>query len=206
MHVPVIEDPDQYSTDFTKCLKFLRDWQSQRVESHTDGDDGSRTLDVLILGGLGGRVDQAFSQIHHLSAFDAKWGRSAHAENDKLSLNLYLVSEESITFILHPGRNIIHTPGTNRPDASSSKTSKDEEKDSERAYYLEENVGIIPFLGPTKITTHGFEWDVTHWPTQIGKQISTSNHIRADVVEVDCEESVLFTLELATRLKLWERH
>lgn len=234
LRVPVIQDPDQYSTDFTKCLKHLRDWYyhgglNGDDSASIDIKDGSgdkynnRTLEILILGGLGGRVDQAFSQIHHLTTFSMKWSgihtsttiesesapktdandnNNGNGNNTDLKLNLYLISEESITFILHPGKNIIHTPGTNRP-LEEEERKKNKNNNNNQEYFLEENVGIIPYLGPTRITTHGFEWDVTHWPTQIGGQISTSNHIRADVVEVDCEASVLFTLELATRFKFW---
>jgi thiamine pyrophosphokinase len=111
--------------------------------------------------------------------------------------NLYLISEESITFILHPGVNKIHTPGTNRPDVVSSS----EEGAGEDMYLLEENVGIIPLSGPARITTRGFQWDVDNWKTEIGGQISTSNHIRSEVVVVESAMSVLFTLELAGRFK-----
>lgn len=162
------------------------------------------------MGGLGGRVDQAFSQIHHLAAMrnkrfyrkekkekedvhtsliesynDKKQDESSSSSSQYLTMNLYLISEESITFILSPGNNIIYTPG--RGDTHPS--------------YLSENVGIIPILGPTNITIHGFEWDVVNWSTEIGGQVSTSNHIRADVVSVKAPDSVLFTLELASRLK-----
>lgn len=104
--------------------------------------------------------------------------------------DLYLISEESITFILAAGENTIRTPGVNRPGC-----------DGDGGYLLEENVGIIPFLGPSSITTNGFQWDVTDWPTEIGGQLSTSNHIRADVVSVEAKGPILFTLELAMRFK-----
>ena len=110
---------------------------------------------------------------------------------------LYLISEESITFILKRGRNIIHVPGTRQPGSNPAQ---------EEGLYLQENIGIIPITGPTKITTRGFEWDVTDWPTEIGGQLSTSNHIRAETVELECNEAaVLFTVELVERLKLSRR-
>lgn len=179
------------------------------------GDDKKgkkKELYILILGGLGGRVDQAFSQIHHL--YTATRTETGSGSGSGVDLNLYLVSEESITFVLHPGKNTIYTPGTNRPFTPSleetspsitTTTITTPKQKEEGEYYLEENVGIIPLFGPTRITTHGFEWDVTDWPTEIGGQISTSNHIRADVVEVECRVPVLFTLELARRFKLGGR-
>ncbi|KAL4947270.1 thiamine pyrophosphokinase [Aspergillus filifer] len=186
--VEIIQDEDQYSTDFTKSLRFI---QKSR------GDE----LSILVLGGLGGRVDQAFSQIHHLYMVseERKKSRSQNQtqeEGDKGKGNLYLISEESITFILHPGKNIIRTPRTNRPLPSDQTQPSDSP-----SHLLEENIGIVPLSGPASITTTGFQWDVSDWETQIGGQISTSNHIRADVVTVKSKVPVLFTVELAGRLK-----
>lgn len=152
-----------------------------------DDDDDVNRLDILILGGLGGRVDQAFSQIHHLYQMTREYSSAQSAGN------LYLVSEESLTFILQPGRNVIHTPGVGRGQPQHNESTGED--------LLEENVGIIPLSGPARITTKGFEWDVEDWHTEIGGQISTSNHIRDDLVEVQTDVPVLFTVELAGRFK-----
>lgn len=39
--------------------------------------------------------------------------------------------------------------------------------------------------------------DVTDWLTEFGGQMSTSNHIKNDIIEVETSEQVLFTVELA---------
>ncbi|ODM20076.1 hypothetical protein SI65_05062 [Aspergillus cristatus] len=199
--VTIIQDPDQYSTDFTKSLKYLCAHSAQitsgRSKSKTGGNENGR-LEILILGGLGGRVDQAFSQIHHLYLMTKGYS------SDDAAGNLYLVSEESLTFVLQPGRNVIHTPKTNRPlpGSTQSTDSGSYGADGEgEKHLLEENVGIIPISGPARITTKGFQWDVEDWATEIGGQLSTSNHIRADVVEVTAEVPILFTMELAKRFK-----
>jgi len=236
--VAIVEDPDQYSTDFTKCLQYLNaniaeiiaSPRQQKAKSATKKVNAAGnstpsqitrnpTLEIVILGGLGGRVDQAFSQIHHLYMMtqnqrELREANQANAENHSKPAaggNLYLVSEESITFILQQGKNIIRTPATKRadvkseplesqPDASEAlrKRKRDEQ---EPEYFFEENIGIIPISAPALITTRGFEWDVQDWHTEIGGQISTSNHIRADTVEVETSVPVLFTVELAERLK-----
>ena len=161
--VKVLKDPDQYSTDFTKCLKWIREYWR-------DASDGDDTLDVVVLGGLGGRVDQGFSQVHHLYM----------AVNDPSMLRgrIYLLSEQSLSFVLEDGLNVINLePG-----------------------YFNENIGVIPILGKTSITTKGLEWDVEDWPTQFGGQVSTSNHIRSDKIEIFFDKNrPLCTIELATR-------
>lgn len=235
--VTVLQDPDQYSTDFTKCLTYLnahaaeiiasprqrkdnpekQDSKSLERNLATTSQPNQSLLEIVILGGLGGRVDQAFSQVHHLYMMTQKQ-RTMREDISKLSRpeekratggSLYLVSEESITFIIQKGKNTIHTPATNRADIARLSVSEDTSPsakkrkldDPEQEYFFEENIGIIPLTAPATITTHGFEWDVENWHTEIGGQLSTSNHIRADKVEVETSADVLFTLELAQRLK-----
>jgi len=161
--VPIERDPDQYSTDFTKCLQWIRRYSVQHL--HDAG------LDVVVLGGLGGRVDQGFSQIHHLYM--------AMNNVSLLKGRIYLLSEQSLSFVLVNDHNIIHVePG-----------------------YFEENVGIIPVLGRAYISTKGLEWDVDQWPTEFGGQMSTSNHIRSETIEIQFHgPQPLFTMELARRL------
>lgn len=169
----IIQDPDQYSTDLSKCLKYINDlakkWSAQ------DGNDGnapgpfqSMRPDIAIFGSLSGRADQAFSQLHQLYA----------ANNGKFTMlgDLYLVTRESIMFVLEKGHNSIVTPV--------------------RAQCLTKNVGIIPLGRPSRISTHGLEYDVTDWPTEMGSQVSTSNYIRNPVVDVETTEKVLFTVQL----------
>jgi thiamine pyrophosphokinase len=59
-------------------------------------------------------------------------------------------------------------------------------------------VGLIPLKEPSHITTKGLEWDVTDWKTQIGGNLSTSNHVSPDVkcVEVHTTSDILFTIAL----------
>ncbi len=183
--VKVVNDPDQYSTDFTKCLKFVRQYAESSLSTlnHRGERVQDDTMDVVVLGGLGGRVDQGFSQIHHLFM----------AENDPSLLKgrIYLLSEQSLSFVLSA--------------SPSSSSTTDDNKNTNIIHlqpgYFAENVGILPILGRTLLTTSGLEWDVERWPTEFGGQVSTSNHIRADNIEIDFEgPRPLFTLELVKRL------
>jgi thiamine pyrophosphokinase len=60
-----------------------------------------------------------------------------------------------------------------------------------------ENVGLVPVYGPAIISTRGLEWDVNKWETQMGGQVSTSNHVKADTVYVETNAPILFTIERA---------
>ncbi|RAK94932.1 thiamine diphosphokinase [Aspergillus ibericus CBS 121593] len=236
--VNVIYHHDEYCTDFTKALRYIRAHVDEILPStsttttttttaitnetqHPPKNDNEKgnDLTILILGGLGGRVDQAFSQIHHLYSHSTDTTPESTQTRNKTG-HLYLISEESITFILHPGRNIIRTPRarcipspstpTPTPTPTTSKNTKqtaeekekeEEEEEEEGTYLLEENVGMIPLHGIERITTKGFQWDVEEWETVMGGQLSTSNHIRAEEVEVRCGGALLMTLELAGRFK-----
>jgi thiamine pyrophosphokinase len=161
--VAIVRDPDQYSTDFTKCLKWLR--------QHVGNIQGPESrLDVVALGGLAGRVDQGFSQIHHLYM--------ATKDVKLLVGEIYLLSEQNLSFVLEEGRNRIEL--------------------SREAFA--ENVGIIPITGPAVITTKGLEWDVQNWKTEFGAEISTSNHLKSETIVVETTTRVLFTVELSDDL------
>ncbi|EFQ99353.1 thiamine pyrophosphokinase [Nannizzia gypsea CBS 118893] len=210
LKVPIIENPDQYSTDFMKCLSYLASncngiinttcQHSQSGSSnHTRGK--CKDLDVVVFGGLGGRVDQGFAQIHHLFCTTA----SASAQITRPKGELYLISEESISFFLRAGNNVIETFGGSclgKEKETNTRSSSSQTNTMERQVWFSENIGIIPIGGPSIISTQGFEWDVGDWKTEFGGNLSTSNHIRADSVKVETSAPVLFTVELAPNLKL----
>ncbi|MCJ1402093.1 hypothetical protein MMC11_005312 [Xylographa trunciseda] len=186
----IYKDPDQYCTDLTKCLRHLsspewkqytfRHWDRYQTLASPDAEDAisrqsgvslDATLDVLVLGSLGGRADQAFSLLHHLYAVD---------EDPQIQCgDVYLLTPESVVFLLRKGRNRIQTPVA--------------------PSLLGENVGIIPVAKAAVISTRGLEWDVREWETEFGKQLSTSNHVRSGEVEVTTSERVLFTVDLWSR-------
>ncbi|WYZ44729.1 hypothetical protein EsH8_VIII_000045 [Colletotrichum jinshuiense] len=155
----VIHDSDQYSTDFGKAVSWIRSNHDSKV-------------DIVAIGGLGGRVDQGLSQVHHLYLFQPGPG---YAEG-----KLYLVSGQSLTFLLKPGRHSIWV--------------REGGEDVFGKY-----VGIIPIGGTSHITTKGLEWDVENWKTEFGGHMSTSNHVLPEtkVVEIETTNTVLFTIALA---------
>ena len=162
--VKIVEDKDQYATDLKKSLRFVNVCMTSSAGN----------WDLLVLGGLSGRADQAFSQLHHLYAIDTD-------PSLKHKGRTYLVTTDGVLFLLKRGLNKIHSP----VEGGS----------------FTENVGIIPLGNPANITTRGLEWDVVDWRTSFDTQVSTSNHIKHDVVEVETTETVLFTMEFAASSK-----
>jgi len=122
---------------------------------------------IIVLCTLGGRVDQGLGLLHEMYR--------EHKSNP--DVRLWLFSECSVSFLLSRGINHI-----------SALTSSN---------FFTENVGIIPIFGPATITTTGLEWDVSDWPTSLGEQVSTSNHVVEDTVTIRTNAEVLFTIELS---------
>ncbi|KAI1077987.1 thiamine pyrophosphokinase [Whalleya microplaca] len=164
----IIEMPDQYSTDFTKAVRFVRGAYPR--------------TDIVCLGGLGGRVDQGLSQLHHLYMFQTS---PTYADG-----KMFFLSGDSLTFLLKPGLHRIHV---REPDAAVD--SRAQRMTGEP---FDKYVGIIPIKEASVITTRGLEWDVQDWKTEFGGQMSTSNHLLPDtkVVEVETTNDVLFTIAL----------
>ncbi|KAF2837190.1 thiamine pyrophosphokinase-like protein 1 [Patellaria atrata CBS 101060] len=122
--------------------------------------------ETIILGSLANRVDQGLGLLHELLR---EQKRNPH-------IKLWLFSETSVSFILTPGFSAIHACMAEK--------------------IFTENVGLIPIYGPCTITTTGLEWDVHEWPTSMGTQVSTSNHVVKDIVTVTTDNEILFTIEL----------
>ncbi|KAI0173128.1 thiamine pyrophosphokinase [Hypoxylon sp. FL1284] len=163
----IIHDPDQYSTDFTKAVRHVH-----KTISGTD---------IVCMGGLGGRVDQGLSQLHHLYLFQTS---PTYADG-----KMFFLSGESLSFLLKSGVHRIHVREPNAKVGNFTRMSGDP---------FAKYVGIIPVKEPSVITTKGLEWDVQDWPTEFGGQMSTSNHVLPDtnVVEVETTKDVIFTIAL----------
>jgi thiamine pyrophosphokinase len=159
--VPVIHDEDQYSTDFMKAVNHIREKQE-------------KSLDIVVLGGLGGRVDQGMSVLHQLYTYQKKPGYPDG--------KMFLLSTEAITFVLKAGRHRIKAKAKYGENGLGAGLGK--------------HVGIIPLREPSVITTKGLEWDVKDWATEFGGQMSTSNHVKEEWVTIETTKDVLFTIDL----------
>ncbi len=156
-HTPIILDTDQYSTDFTKAVR--------RIQS-----EFSQPTDIIAIGGLGGRVDQGLSVLHHLYMFQKEPGYP--------SGKMFLLSSEAITFVLKSGKHKIKA------------------KQLFDWGGLDKHIGIIPLKEPSLISTEGLEWDIKDWKTEFGGNISTSNHVVEEWITIETTKDVLFTIDL----------
>lgn len=141
------------------------------------------------MGGLGGRVDQGLSQLHHLYLYQT--------DPDYATGRMFLVSEASLTFLLKggPRKHRIHVRESQRPRPPPP---QQHQNDQDVDDIFDKYVGIVPVKEPSVITTSGLEWDVTGWATEFGGRMSTSNHVlpQTEVVEVETVKDVLFTIAL----------
>ena len=153
--VEVTQDPDQYSTDFGKGIKKVLLAKPN-------------VRDLLVLGSVGGRVDQGIGLLHELY----REQKFRHPE-----VRFWLFSEASVSIVLDPGTTVLHTPVGEG--------------------LITRNIGILPVYGKAVISTRGLEWDVEGWETEMGGQVSSSNHIVEDSIEITTDREVLFTMERA---------
>jgi len=155
---PVIHDSSQETTDFTKAV------------NHIQAKFPIGPTDIVAIGGLGGRVDQGMSVLHHLYTHQKEPGYPTG--------RMFLLSTGAVTFVLQSGKHRIKV------------------KEMFEWIGLDKHVGIIPLKEPSVISTKGLEWDVKDWKTEFGGRISTSNHVREEWVEVETTKDVLFTIDL----------
>ncbi|KAM7194574.1 thiamine pyrophosphokinase [Naviculisporaceae sp. PSN 640] len=158
----IILDSSVDATDFGKAVNLVR----------SSPEFSGQAKDLLIFGGLGGRIDQALSIFHHLYLFQS----DSHYHDGRM----LLYTGEGLAFLLKSGTHRIHVREPGMADR------------------FEKHVGILPIGEPSVVTTKGLEWDVTEWATGFGGQVSTSNHIlpETQVVEVTTTKDVVFTMTI----------
>lgn len=157
------------------------------------------TTDVIVFSGLGGRLDQGIGLLSETANYQKDTARWTNMFMDS-PLRFWLVSERSLSWILDgPPMNDSENQLQSVHHVLQLSSPIDVRN---RSALFTQNVGILPVYGSAVITTKGLEWDVTDWKTDMGGQVSTSNHVVSDdgVVEITTNFTVLFTVELSERM------
>ncbi|KAG4303997.1 hypothetical protein PORY_002650 [Pneumocystis oryctolagi] len=89
-------------------------------------------------------------------------------------ISLYLFSIYNITFLLFKGINKIHM------DLS----------------ILGSHCGLVPVGKKCTVTTEGMKWDLKNKVMEYGRIVSTNNIILKNIITVETNENVLFTVEI----------
>ena len=102
----------------------------------------------------------------------------ARTASQRSDANFWLVSECAVSFVLVEGEHVI--------------------RNLKLENLFTPNIGVLPIFGPAVITTRGLEWNVQDWQTEMGGNVSTSNHVTDQEVHIRVKHrSVLFTVETA---------
>ncbi|PWN88547.1 thiamine pyrophosphokinase [Acaromyces ingoldii] len=199
----------QYSTDLQKCVLRVEELETEGAQAEQ--------MDLVLVGGLSGRLDQTMHTIHVLCqlsplessgeradtgpprrhkkmprAADGEVREGESEEDDFATLQkrktTYVISENSVAWILSKGNHSIDV-------------------DDDRLFGP--TCGLLPFelqldssnsAAPTSgaiIKTQGLEWDLDGTPSAVGGFLSTSNHLRkGQQIHVQTDRAIIWTVEL----------
>lgn len=196
----IIKDSDQDTTDFTKAFNHLYHRSLPLTARMLSGPAPSSSRfeeitaareqvfgeeDIVVLGGIGGRIDQGLSVLHHLyiiqTSLDCMQDNlKSDSDSDSWNRGVYMISSENISMVLGKGSHQIRAKQSVSADIDLQ---------------IGGHCGIIPLKEPVTITTKGLKWDVKNYKTEMGGKISTSNYVKDNYVYVKTSGPVLFTIQ-----------
>ncbi|KAL7730049.1 hypothetical protein ACLKA6_009336 [Drosophila palustris] len=149
---PKINTPDQNATDFTKAFTVLQPVMQQR-----------KVHDVVVFHDSSGRLDQVMANINTLYKMQ------------KDNCNVYLLSGDSITWLLRPGKHTIQVP----LDLVAKQRW----------------CSLMP-VGSTShnVTTTGLKWNLYHAQMEFGGMVSTSNTYSTEFVQVQTDGNLIWSM------------
>ncbi|CCD23796.1 thiamine diphosphokinase NDAI_0C01350 [Naumovozyma dairenensis CBS 421] len=198
--VVIIQQNTQYSTDFTKTVnlvslhyfstkfKDIIAVQNSTAKNHgigiecgihdlynelmKNGDSVMKfnKINLLALGGIGGRFDQSIHSITQLYILE---------QTDKYFELAYL-TETDLIFLVPAGGTLLTYSENFRNECIG-------------------NCGLLPLGGMTKIIeTQGLKWDVTNWNTSVssGKVSSSNRFVGIDGCFINCKDSIVLNIEI----------
>lgn len=180
---PVILQSSQFYTDLDKALTLINlhvnfpqskdrwdSWdrldQFEREEAaYLKKDSGYQfqNINVVFFGAIGGRFDQTMGSI-------VKMGRII---NFKPYITPILLNSDHDEFIilLRPGKNYIKFKRLSSEEEETMWGLKFENKSRPQL----RNIGLLPLLSDSTLTTHGLKWDVENWDTSMKGNVSSCN-------------------------------
>jgi len=156
--IEIVPTPSQDETDFTKAMIVLKNRKILNVQ------------DVVVFCEHYGRLDHIMGNIGTLFKVSS-WSKK---------FNIFLVSSDSITWLLNSGQHTIHVP--------------------RRIWSAKLSCGIIPVGQKTIVSTTGLRWNLNNTVLEFGGLISSSNHYDTttgrNVVTITTQHPVLWTMTI----------
>ncbi|GAA5847829.1 hypothetical protein JCM5353_000215 [Sporobolomyces roseus] len=160
--VEVRHDPDEFSTDLGKNVTELTKYEKSLSPQQEQ-------FQLVIIGGLSGRLDQTIHTLHALTQLVEKEGRQ----------KVWAVGKESAACLLTKGKHQL------KIDLSSfGKTCGILPLGSSQAYVT--TTGLEWDLGPTSYV----------FPTSLSEAVSTSNHLIQEDVTIETDVNIVWTMEV----------
>ncbi|CAG8459263.1 7350_t:CDS:2 [Ambispora gerdemannii] len=133
--------------------------------------EASLEYDIIGYGALGGRFDHTMSSIHILH----QQINNDDIKKKEQQKRIYLLTDHDITMLLSEGKHNVFC------DLS----------------ILGPTCGILPIgVSQAVITTTGLRWNLTKATTSFGNMISTSNQFNGEIVTIETDSPVIWTVEL----------
>lgn len=198
----VILQSSQYYTDFNKSISLINSYfnipslfsnldslntidELELKEEELSKDHSNfKEVNIILIGGVGGRFDQSISIIHQIFKLSIS----------KPYLNLIILNPEHFEFIfmLSGGANLIKFP----------RFSSAEELNLFGINYAKSrpnlrNVGILPLIENSVVSTIGLKWDVENWNTCLRSKVSSSNlQVGDEGFIIKTSNSIFMNIEL----------
>nr|NP_001262483.1 uncharacterized protein Dmel_CG14721, isoform B [Drosophila melanogaster]AGB95865.1 uncharacterized protein Dmel_CG14721, isoform B [Drosophila melanogaster] len=149
---PKVHTPDQDATDFTKAMAVLQPVMTQR-----------KIQDVVVFHDTSGRLDQVMANLNTLY------------KSQKDNCNVFLLSGDSVTWLLRPGKHTIQVP----VDLVTSQRW----------------CSLMPVGSSAhNVTTTGLKWNLYHAQLEFGGMVSTSNTYATEFVQVETDANLIWSM------------
>ncbi|XP_075230741.1 thiamine pyrophosphokinase 1-like isoform X2 [Lycorma delicatula] len=163
--VLVQNDPDLVTGDFDSISKDVLDSCNNNSNvkviptMNQDYTDFLKSIEEVVKNKDSNKLDSIVAIVEHCGRLDQILANiDVLYRSDKIlgpGIFVFLLNKNSLTWLLKPGYHILHIPM--------------------RIWQSNYWCGLIPFSGPTLVTTTGLKWDLNKQVIKFGELISSSN-------------------------------